>query len=254
MEHRDAARRPGRIRRPAFMRAVGATAAAAVLPPWARAARAGKSGPNFVVIMADDLGAKELGCYGRERHRTPHLNAQARTGVRFETCYTAPICHPTIVQNGKHRPTRPDDRFVNKRANFQAHVEYMDKLGGRIVAALGKLELRGSSGGSTTAAPAATAPAAGTSRAGTTRRSPPSARSSRESSRRFPPRSSAPTHRPRNARSRAERNEGRRRPSPRRAERGHRGSRSAALRAANRPPKHRRLPNQNELVHANPDA
>ena len=30
--------------------------------------------PNLIVIMADDVGAKELGCYGHPEHRTPHLD------------------------------------------------------------------------------------------------------------------------------------------------------------------------------------
>jgi len=53
---------------------------------------------NFVVIMADDLGAKELGCYGHRQHRTPNLDRLARTGVRFETCYATPLCSPTRVE------------------------------------------------------------------------------------------------------------------------------------------------------------
>ena len=51
--------------------------------------------PNFVVIMADDLGAKELGCYGHPDHRTPNLDRLAETGVQFDTAYTCPVCHPT---------------------------------------------------------------------------------------------------------------------------------------------------------------
>ena len=51
--------------------------------------------PNLIVIMADDLGAKELSCYGNRKHHTPHLDRLARTGVQFNTCYTACICHPT---------------------------------------------------------------------------------------------------------------------------------------------------------------
>ena len=51
--------------------------------------------PNLILIMADDLGAKELSCYGNTEHETPHLDKLARSGVQFETCYTAAICHPT---------------------------------------------------------------------------------------------------------------------------------------------------------------
>ena len=55
----------------------------------------GKKPLNFIVIMADDLGAKELGCYGNTPHRTPHLDRLAQTGIQFNTCYATPICHPT---------------------------------------------------------------------------------------------------------------------------------------------------------------
>lgn len=51
--------------------------------------------PNIILIMADDLGAKELACYGHPEHQTPNLDRLARTGVQFHTCYTACICHPT---------------------------------------------------------------------------------------------------------------------------------------------------------------
>lgn len=54
--------------------------------------------PNFVVIMADDLGARELGCYGHREHRTPRLDRLAEAGVRFETCWSTPLCSPTRVE------------------------------------------------------------------------------------------------------------------------------------------------------------
>ncbi len=53
--------------------------------------------PNLVVILADDLGAKELGCYGHTVHETPNLDRLAREGMRFETCYATPLCSPTRV-------------------------------------------------------------------------------------------------------------------------------------------------------------
>jgi arylsulfatase A-like enzyme len=53
--------------------------------------------PNFIVVLADDLGAAELGCYGNAEHKTPSLDRLAREGMRFETCYATPICSPTRV-------------------------------------------------------------------------------------------------------------------------------------------------------------
>ena len=53
--------------------------------------------PNIVLIMADDLGAAELACYGNAKHRTPHLDQLAKEGTRFQTCYATPICTSTRV-------------------------------------------------------------------------------------------------------------------------------------------------------------
>ena len=52
---------------------------------------------NFIVMMADDLGAKELSCYGNQKHSTPHLDKMAAEGMRFRTCYATPICTSTRV-------------------------------------------------------------------------------------------------------------------------------------------------------------
>jgi arylsulfatase A-like enzyme len=54
--------------------------------------------PNVLVILADDLGAKELGCYGNPAHRTPNLDALAAGGVRFRTCFATPLCTPSRVE------------------------------------------------------------------------------------------------------------------------------------------------------------
>jgi arylsulfatase A len=37
--------------------------------------------PNIVLILADDLGQRDLGCYGSNFHRTPHMDALAARGM-----------------------------------------------------------------------------------------------------------------------------------------------------------------------------
>ncbi len=53
---------------------------------------------NILFILADDLGAGELGCYGNRVNVTPNLDILATQGVRFETCYATPLCSPSRVQ------------------------------------------------------------------------------------------------------------------------------------------------------------
>lgn len=50
--------------------------------------------PNILLIMADDLGYSDLGCYGSEIE-TPHLDALARNGLRFTQFYNTARCWPT---------------------------------------------------------------------------------------------------------------------------------------------------------------
>ncbi len=80
------------LTRRAFLRTVGtATAAAAVTRPL-RAAPSER--PNIILIMSDDMGFSDLGCYGSEI-RTPHLNALAAGGLRFTQFYNTGRCCPT---------------------------------------------------------------------------------------------------------------------------------------------------------------
>lgn len=50
--------------------------------------------PNIVIILSDDMGWSDLGCYGGEI-QTPHLDALAKGGVRFTQFYNAGRCCPT---------------------------------------------------------------------------------------------------------------------------------------------------------------
>lgn len=58
--------------------------------------RADAGPPNFVFILADDLGYGDLGCYGRKDIKTPRLDQLARQGVRLTSHYAnGPECTPT---------------------------------------------------------------------------------------------------------------------------------------------------------------
>lgn len=61
--------------------------------------------PNVVCIVADDLGWRDLGCYGSSFYETPTLDALAREGTRFSDAYaSSPVCSPTraSVMTGKY--------------------------------------------------------------------------------------------------------------------------------------------------------
>ncbi len=65
-----------------------------MLPP--SSALAADRRPNVVLIVADDLGWADLGCYGSTFHRTPNLDRLADDGCRFTQAYAAcPVCSPT---------------------------------------------------------------------------------------------------------------------------------------------------------------
>jgi len=61
--------------------------------------------PNVVFILADDLGWRDLGCFGSSFHETPNLDRLASRGVRLTQAYAAsPLCSPTrsSILTGQH--------------------------------------------------------------------------------------------------------------------------------------------------------
>ncbi len=56
------------------------------------------SRPNVLLILADDLGYDGLGCYGNTHFKTPTLDRLAAEGMRFNHCYSAPLCKPSRTQ------------------------------------------------------------------------------------------------------------------------------------------------------------
>ena len=54
-----------------------------------------RSKPNFIVILIDDLGYRDVGVYGSKDIPTPHIDSLARNGTRFTNSYSAcPVCTP----------------------------------------------------------------------------------------------------------------------------------------------------------------
>lgn len=52
--------------------------------------------PNVIFVLADDLGWKDLGCYGSDLYETPNIDAFAASGMQFSDAYAAsPLCSPT---------------------------------------------------------------------------------------------------------------------------------------------------------------
>jgi arylsulfatase A len=87
------------------------------------AAADGADRPNIIFIMADDLGWKELGCYGQQKIRTPHIDQLALQGMRFMDYYSgAPVCAPSrcVLMTGKHMG------HAQVKGNFE--VEAQDRV------------------------------------------------------------------------------------------------------------------------------
>jgi len=53
--------------------------------------------PNILLIMADDVGCDAIGCYGGQSYPTPHIDALASTGMKFNYGFSMPVCHPSRI-------------------------------------------------------------------------------------------------------------------------------------------------------------
>lgn len=82
--------------------------------------------PNIILIVADDLGYGDLGCYGQSRIKTPNLDSLATEGIRFTQFYAgSTVCAPSrcalmtglhtghcLIRGNANVPLRPEDLTV----------------------------------------------------------------------------------------------------------------------------------------------
>jgi arylsulfatase A-like enzyme len=88
-----------------FLRLVSLAAASAALPKITFADAPSTRSPNIILILTDDLGYGDLGCYGQKRIQTPHIDRLAAEGMRFTDAYAgSTVCAPSrcCLLTGKH--------------------------------------------------------------------------------------------------------------------------------------------------------
>jgi len=96
---------------------------------YSQASLAQKDKPNIVIIFADDLGYGELGSYGQQLIKTPHLDKLATEGMRFTDFYSSSaLCAPARCQlltglHSGHAPVRANFEMANGPASFTDAME-----------------------------------------------------------------------------------------------------------------------------------
>ena len=95
------------MRRRDFLKAMTAGAALGVSGLGGPAGLFGRESrrPNFVFFLLDDMGWKDLGCFGSPFYETPNIDRLAAQGMRFTNAYAAcPVCSPTraSIMTGKY--------------------------------------------------------------------------------------------------------------------------------------------------------
>ena len=90
--------------------------------------------PNILVILADDLGYSDLGCYGGEID-TSNIDSLAKNGLRFTQCYNSARCCPTraSLMTGLYPTQAGIGDFTSDKPNRQRGEGYLGRLSDKCV-------------------------------------------------------------------------------------------------------------------------
>ena len=88
---------------------------------------------HIVIVTSDDQGWIQAGCYGHPFLKTPHLDAMAKNGIRFERFYAnAPVCSPTragILTGRSNNRTGVLEHGYNLNLEEKTFVQALRKAG-----------------------------------------------------------------------------------------------------------------------------
>jgi arylsulfatase A-like enzyme len=118
---------------------------------------------NFIFILIDDMGWRDLGCQGSTYYQTPNIDRLAASGMRFTSAYAAcPVCSPTraSIMTGRYPPRynvtdwlpgrkdMPSQKLLRPKINLQVPLEEITvaealKPAGYVSANIGKWHLGG---------------------------------------------------------------------------------------------------------------
>ena len=115
-----------------FVKMMGLGATSLAIPKLLVAGDRSRRKPNFVFILIDDMGFKDIGCNGSSFYETPNIDKLAGDGMRFTDAYAAcPVCSPTraSIMTGKY-PARLNltDYLVGRRRGKLIPAEYIHQM------------------------------------------------------------------------------------------------------------------------------
>ena len=135
-----------------FLKTVGLAAASgwtlSTLPTLAiEQAGRGKKRPNIIVLVTDDMGYADTGCYGAKDILTPNIDSIAQKGIRFTNGYVScPVCSPTRAGLATGRYQQRFGYYGNAQSRVglpltEVTIADVLKSGGYVTGAVGKWHL-----------------------------------------------------------------------------------------------------------------